>query len=183
MPGWLFSFWSWFSSLAEVQVSISISDSSHARQLKIFLTVWRKWTSIQWNPWSRAAISQHWTMQISAMPHTRISSQKSTKRWPIRSPETDSTSRMVQLLSQHISLTLTEPIFIKRLSLNFSVRSFPTLMPETSLQKKRHRQNLLPFWMNRQKKWKKMYSPKQISPIRWSKQIPDGKLFLWMMRQ
>lgn len=24
--------------------------------------------------------SQHWTMQISAMPHTRISSQKSTKR-------------------------------------------------------------------------------------------------------
>ena len=55
------------------------------------------------------------------------------------------TSRMVQLLSQHISLTLTEPIFIKRLSLNFSVRSFPTLMPETSLQKKRHRQNLLPF--------------------------------------
>ena len=54
-------------------------------------------------------------------------------------------NRMVQLLSQHISLTLTEPIFIKRLSLNFSVRSFPTLMPETSLQKKRHRQNLLPF--------------------------------------
>ena len=67
------------------------------------------------------------------------------KKMPIRSPETDSTSRMVQLLSQHISLTLTEPIFIKRLSLNFSVRSFPTLMPETSLQKKRHRQNLLPF--------------------------------------
>ena len=29
---------------------------------------------------SRAAISQHWTMQISAMPHTRISSQKLTKR-------------------------------------------------------------------------------------------------------
>ena len=28
----------------------------------------------------RAAISQHWTMQISAMPHTRISSQKLTKR-------------------------------------------------------------------------------------------------------
>ena len=67
------------------------------------------------------------------------------KKMTYRSPETDSTSRMVQLLSQHISLTLTEPIFIKRLSLNFSVRSFPTLMPETSLQKKRHRQNLLPF--------------------------------------
>ena len=40
---------------------------------------------------------------------------------------------------------LTELIFIKQLSLNFSVRSFPTLMPETSLQKKRHRQNLLLF--------------------------------------
>ena len=29
---------------------------------------------------TRAAISQHWTMQISALPHTRISSQKLTKR-------------------------------------------------------------------------------------------------------
>ena len=46
--------------------------------------------------------------------------------------------------------------FTKRLSLNFSVRSFPTLMPETSLQKKkRHRQNLLLFWVKRQKKWKR----------------------------
>ena len=61
------------------------------------------------------------------------------------SRKTDLIFRMVQLLSQHISLTLTELIFIKRLSLNFSVRSFPTLMPETSLQKKRHRQNLLLF--------------------------------------
>ena len=67
------------------------------------------------------------------------------KKMTYKITRTDSTSRMVQLLSQHISLTLTEPIFIKRLSLNFSVRSFPTLMPETSLQKKRHRQNLLPF--------------------------------------
>lgn len=25
-------------------------------------------------------LSQHWTMQISAMPHTRISSQRSTKK-------------------------------------------------------------------------------------------------------
>ena len=63
----------------------------------------------------------------------------------IKSLKTDLIFRMVQLLSQHISLTLTELIFIKQLSLNFSVRSFPTLMPETSLQKKRHRQNLLLF--------------------------------------
>ena len=73
---------------------------------------------------------------------------------------------MVQLLSQHISLTLTEPIFYKATITEFLRQIVSNAYAGNQLTEEETQAKLASILNEQAKKVEKNVSPKQISPIR-----------------